>query len=247
MDLNTIKANQQQDIKRLIDSILFNLPFKQSKQRNRLQIVSIGDLNVLTWLAVGKDDMCLMGDYFDGRTTVKYKYPRNPISVSPFFYLQNNNMWEICDNIPFEQQIPSYEKMCGNTEYAYEIANFDVLYMLQAFDHIECTDVDRATTILDAAAKLNSWLSEKDPNKAVGILHRMNMLQIVKRKRDLCEEEINELLSLLNNTTTATDIKIGAALLLGKSDVVDNLMEEIGKAQGDIIKAYPIWKFYERN
>ena len=102
LDLSTIKEEQE----RLIDIILHVFSTGGSvnigHKENNLVLVEIGDLKILLWEAVDEKGNSRFGDFFDGQISIQYKFKDNKkYPASPFSYLQNEDLWQRCDNIPF--------------------------------------------------------------------------------------------------------------------------------------------------
>lgn len=175
LDLSTIKEEQE----RMIDVILHVFCTGESvsigHKENNLALVEIGDLKILLWEAVDEKGNSRFGDFFDGQISIRYKFKDNKkYPASPFSYLQNDDLWSRCDNIPFDQQIESYVKLIDENPHIYEMANFDLLYMLESYDKLDENDALRKSELLKYAKKLSVWLLEKEKTEPLGTMHFLN-------------------------------------------------------------------------
>ena len=76
-----------------------------------------------------------------------------------------------------------------------------------------------------------------------------NYLQIQKRKRDLTEEEVLDLINIaegihLKNKIHEKSIKICANLLMDNQRVAKFYFEQLDKENQTLFQSYPIWRFH---
>ena len=245
LDLSTIKEEQERMIDVILHVFCTGEAVSIGHKENNLVLVEIGDLKILLWEAVDEKGNSRFGDFFDGQVLVEYesqdgkKYP-----ISPFSCLQNDDLWSRCDNIPFDQQIDSYEKLIGKNPHIYEMANFDLLYMLESYDKLDENDALRKSELLKYAKKLSVWLLEKVKSEPLGTMHFLNYCQVLKRADQMKEKEITILNSVLLDNKIQPIIKVGIALVIGNKTEFDKWRSLCKKEELDNIKQFPIWHFY---
>lgn len=95
--------------------------------------------------------------FFDGHVTVVHELNGGKkIIVPPFAYLQKEELWKESDNIPFPKILGYYQDaLLKAGEEILRVANYDVLYMLNAYDEVNEHDSLRGSCLLEAAQQLN--------------------------------------------------------------------------------------------
>lgn len=248
LDVSKITEKQESLIELLIQTVgrgeLVELP----NQKTSLMLISIGNIQLLVWMVVNNEGKVAMGDFFDNTIEVSYRISKDEtVKTSIFSYLRNDNLWAKLDNIPFDQQIPDIEKYTSLHSHCYELANYDVLYMLKSADYLNKKDPERSKLLLQKASKLNDWLIIHDTNAMAPEIHKVNALQIAKRQRDLNKDEVSYLQSMLSDKEMTPFVKVGASILLEDNVSFDRWNKLLSKYEQKMIKAYPIWKLKKRN
>ena len=243
-DLTAITDGQGKLIDLLIETEgkgnMVNLP----GQETTLLFWEIGNIKLLLWCAVGKDGMCVIGDFFDRSIRIAYKISEDEtINVSPYSYLQLDKLWEKVDNIDFDSIIASAEEAARQHEYCYMMSNYDVLAMITAADALEKTDVERSKKLLEEALKLDEWLIEKEIKDKMRPLHIINKMQILKRQRELTADERQTLEDMLNEEFAEDMVKAGVYLLLDRQGDFQQLFEKMQEDEKKSVKEFPIWRF----
>lgn len=105
--------------------------------------------------------------------------------------------------------------------HIYDIAKFDLLAMLKAYDTMDETNEIKRNNVLLHAEKLNEWLRDSETEKDKRILRFVNMCQILKRQNKLTGG-IDELHKLLSDEAVDRITKVGISLVLGKKDEFDH-------------------------
>lgn len=248
LDVSKITEKQESLIELLIQTVgrgeLVELP----NQKTSLMLISIGNIQLLVWMVVNNEGKVAMGDFFDNTIEVSYRISKDEtVKTSIFSYLRNDNLWAKLDNIPFDQQITDIEKYTSLHSHCYELANYDVLYMLKSADYLNKKDPERSKLLLQKASKLNDWLIIHDTNAMAPEIHKVNALQIAKRQRDLNKDEVSYLQSMLSDKEMTPFVKVGASILLEDNVSFDRWNKLLSKYEQKMIKAYPIWKLKKRN
>ena len=115
--------------------------------------------------------------------------------------------------------------------------------MLLASDELEESDTERSQKLLVEVLRLNEWLIGADPKQEMKVVHFINRMQIVKRQRDLSEEEKKELESMLVNVEMEKPLKIGVLLLLDRQKEAKEIFEFLSEEDKKTMREYPIWRF----
>jgi len=247
-DLTTIKKDQNRLIDLLIDTIGKGKTIKLPKQKTTILTIEIGNITLLLYCVVGKDDECVLGDFFDKTVNIAYKAnEKETVNVSPFSYLQNEHFWEKIDNIDYDSIVEAAQEAAKAHDYCFQMSNYDVLAMISASDATEKCDAERSRKLLDEALKLDDWLLNNDPRPDFNPVHVINKMQILKRQRELVVEELRQLEQILKMDKIEVPIKVAVNLLLGNQKEVDELFATLSDEDKNTMQAFPIWKFYKQN
>lgn len=243
-DLTKITGDQSNLINILIETIGKGHSVKLQKQEARLLIFEISNLNLLLWCSENQNGEYTLGDFFDGSCKISYLYcGTERIEVSSFSFLQNENLWQIIDNINYDELIPFAEKAVERSVHCFELLNLDVLAMISAADALENKDVDKRLQILNECARLNDWLYSHEPKKERILFHYCNRMQIVKRQRTFTEDEVAELGQYLEDNSTPDIIKTVMCLLLENRVRFDSYFSKLSETERESLQSFPIWKF----
>lgn len=186
------------------------------------------------------------GDFFDGQISIKCKFKDNNMYLlSPFSYLQKDNLWQKCDNIRFDSQINSYKQLIDKNPYVFEMANLDLIYMLEAYDKLSDSDSLRKEELIVNSEKLSCWLMDKNNSEQLDDMYFLNYCQVLKREDKLFEEHYVRLRQILLNESSNSSIKVGASLLLGDKKEFETCFSKCSKEEVTNLKRFPIWHFHK--
>jgi len=245
-DLTKVKKDQGRLIDLLIDTIGKGHTVKLPKQQTTILTIEISNITLLLYCVVGKDDECVLGDFFDKTVNIAYKAnEKETVNVSLFSYLQNEHFWEKIDNIDYDNIIGSAQEATKANDFCFQMSNYDVLAMILASDAIEKHDAERSKKLLDEALKLDEWLIGNDPRLDFNPVHVINKMQILKRQRELSNDELHHLEQILKIDEIEVPIKVAVNLLLGNQKEVEELFATLPDEDKNAMQAFPIWKFYK--
>lgn len=245
LSVNEIKDDQCSFMRILIETIINKKPVQLSGQKSMPIRFVFSNLQLLVWCIVNDNSMCMFGDYFDGTcdNICKIENPKEkPILATVYSFLRNDKLWEMIDNIDFEQIIPKTKALLGKSEQVYEIANQDALSMISAADNLSWKDTAKAELLLSKAKELTEWCYENDIVKNK-IMHRLNVLQIVKRERDFNSNEVNDLMEIADSESESAIFRLAASMLLEDQERYKTFKTAIGTEEFDMLKTLPIWKY----
>lgn len=243
-DLTKITDEQNHLINILIDTLGKGNTVTLPGQETTLIVMEISNIKLLLWCAANKDGVCTFGDFFDRTISLRYKVSdTEDIEASPFSYLQNDDLWEKCDNINYGDIIDSAKAACEHHESCYYMANYDVLAMIKAADTVENTDSEKWDKLLTTASKLTEWLIAHDTHKELMPIFTCNRMQIIKRQRNYTEKETKTLEDLYSDESVDNIVKAGVLLLLDRHEEFSMAFANLAKEEQNSMKGFPIWKF----
>lgn len=158
--------------------------------------------------------------------------------LSPFSILQEEDYLKI-SNIDYDAILVSYKTLADIDIHTYERANFDMLNMLKAYDE------KPNTKLLEVAKSIAEWIYHEDQNQSEDIA-LLNMLQIVKRERDLNKDEYSKLYIMLENQNLSEEIKVAIYLLLKNQIAAEIYFNRLDAKQQERFKSYPIYRFWDK-
>jgi len=118
-----------------------------------------------------------------------------------------------------------------------EGANKVLLDLLLVFD--EC----KKTEVLQTAKDLAEWILQTNDNTAPTEIYQLNLLQTVKRERELTKEEKNLLKSIALNNSNCNEILFGSHLLLGNYELAEEYFGRMEAKSQKELKELPIYQF----
>lgn len=246
-DLTQITKQQGRLIDLLIDTIGKGQTVNLPKQKTTILTIEISNITLLLYCMVGNDNVCMLGDFFDKTVNIAYKVnEKETVNISLFSYLRNDHFWEKIDNIDYDSIVESAQESARAHDLCFQMSTYDVLAMIMASDAVENFDAERSKKLLDEALKLDEWLLSNDPMSDFNLVHLINKMQILKRKRKLSDEELQQLEQILEIDKLEVPIKLAVNLLLGNQKEVDELFAIMPDEDKSAMQTYPIWKFYKK-
>lgn len=244
LDLSSITEEQGQFIDILIDTFLNKNSISIEKKENTILLQEISNVKLLMYIYTNSEGKGVLGDFFDHRIYIRYQVNTSKtIKASPFSYLQNEDLWVKCDNIPYEMQISSYKNLGGDYEHIYELANLDLLSMIKAYDVVEKDDTHKRVQLSEAINNLDNWLLSTDKSDERHLIHTINHYQIIKRHRCYTEDEIDSIKSLYTNDEISMQIKVCLSLLLDDMQSFHTWYKNCTDSEKTQLKSWPIWRF----
>lgn len=132
--------------------------------------------------------------------------------------MQKEELWTESDNIPFPKILGYYQDaLLKAGKEILRVANYDVLYMLNAYDEVNEHDSLRGSCLLEAAQQLNEWLMHNNDASSDMIVYKMNQLQMCKRQRQLSDDERTFLIDVIKSDQFNASLKAGACLIVEAS------------------------------
>lgn len=248
LDLTEITQEQETIIDALIETVGKGNAIQNSVQESSLLVWDVGNIRLLLWCVVDQEGLCHIGDFFDKSFDIFIENDeQRKVKVSPYSYLQKENLWESVDNIDYNGIVESAHRAAQMDAFCYQMSNYDVLSMINSADKLEHIDHERRDRLLIEALKLNDWLIDSDPSQEMKTVHLINRMQILKRQRYLSNEELDTLYRMIHYEKVEDYLKFAAYLLMDNHQEADNLFVTFSKEDQEVLRSYPIWYFYNVN
>lgn len=181
-------------------------------------------------------------DFFKSNLSVVYSLPDSDEKhiTSSFSIMEKDDFLRV-DNINYDVILPSYKNNLKNNPRIFEQANNDLLKMLSAYDEGK----DKNKQLFQLTKDLAQWIFESDNEEIVPYdVKLLNVLQIVKRERELNRDEIKQLIAITESSTDREDIKTAAYLLLGNQNAAEIHFDKLDEEWKEGFKQYPICRFW---
>lgn len=189
---------------------------------------------------------CRIYDFFNYETTVFRK--KNVGSenktqiVSKYFILSLEDHLEI-DNINYDSLFKEYKELTAENPSMFEDTNNNLIRLLLAYDKVE--DEYKKDKLLILAEKVARLIFDEDKNNIVSSeVKKINFLQIIKRKRILTEDEIDELYEITENNKNREDILTAAYILMDDEIGAKRHFKQLSIEEQNRFKEFPINIFW---
>lgn len=238
LDLSVLKESDYTSIGALCETIGKNKPITLTDTETSVTTLSIGNLNLLLWIYVGKDNKCMFGDFFDDSARLYYKINDNAnVEASHFSCLTEDYLNKI-DNIPFEDVVEHYKQKETANPYIRDMATYDATAWLHICDRMP--ESDRKTEILQSAAYLYQWLIDTETDAETKVLLTIDLMQTYKRMRGLNDVERTQLTDICDDALTTNIAKSAITLLLDDADSFQNYYNTLTPEEQKAIDDDPI-------
>lgn len=225
----------------LIQSILYGeMVSGLPNELKGVQTVEIAGLKLLLVFEKTNDNPVKykIYNYFESKIALRCEYNKKKIRSSLYTILQKDGYLHIA-NIDYTQIVPSYKELAVETSEIYSIANNDMLMMLLAYDEGRSTNKE----LLTASEEMAKWLIENDNTLPLS-LKTINLLQIIRRRRELNENEKKQLYLIVEDAETDEGCKTAAYLLLDQLIPAKLHFNKQKEEEQRLFMQYPISKFW---
>jgi len=242
LDMSKLTKKDSETLKVMIASVEQNEPMNITNVVEGINRVDLA--NLVIWILVNKDESgkCIINNLFDKNLGIvaSYKYPDGEYKES--FYSRFERDWLAeCDNFPYDDIIPSFEKM-KKSPHCYERANLFLLELIAAYDMVD-NDSPKKQIMFDKAMELTEWLLEKDKGKDGQLANTINKYQLLKRKPGLSEKNIEALKLLHLEHQTDNPAQCGIALLLDDMTTFEYYWGKLSEDEKKMFETYPLIRF----
>lgn len=154
------------------------------------------------------------------------------VPVSQYILLQKAHYLSLT-NLQYDTIVASFRGV-GN----HDQVNVSLLEMLSAFDE------SKDTRLLEAASQIAQWLLEAEYSTLPKEIRLLNWLQVVKRQRELSDEEKRQIIILAEVAGQREDILVGAYLLLENQIAAELHFERMSDTLKESFPLCPIYHFW---
>lgn len=169
------------------------------------------------------------------------KYASGEAADTSYHILLKKDSMLRCCNINFSQLVekikayPITEELSGSLVWL-------LLEMLCAYDE----SGDKRDDILDAAIEFATWLKNTDKFTPQDLLD-LNYCQTVARSKNLSDNDIKTLHSIIEANPIRKDVYVGTYLLLGDYVSAKKHYEDMEDGERKVFDDYPISRFWSKS
>lgn len=241
ININDLSKIDWVNLDRLVRGLVYKEPIQiKYKNFSPVQIFKVGKLRFAIYLTPDKKevDTFYLSDFFKTEMPVSVELESGEtISISQYFILKKNDLNSL-DNIKYEVLLPSFQKAQHHCESINQ-ANLFFLELLSAYDE------SQNQYLLETAKEFSIWLCNFSEEELPYVVKELNRLQVIKRMRDFTNEEIREVYSIIEDSTSTDLVRAGAYLLLDQQPLAEIHFERLDDAQKAEFKSYPIYHFWK--
>ncbi|WP_069997897.1 DUF4365 domain-containing protein [Cellulosilyticum sp. I15G10I2] len=161
----------------------------------------------------------------------------NKFPSSIYMILKKNDFREIC-NIDYEDMWKSIISI-EQSEVYLEYVNMLLLQMILAYDE----GAIQQDKLFEVALKIAHFL--KDEERFSENIAKLNYLQLLKRKGELSDNQVDELCKMIQTPNQNTEILIGAHLLMDNQLIAKRYFNNLSNEEQKEFRKFPISKFIQ--
>lgn len=244
VDFKSLKAADFKLLDLLITALVFKKPLENlSDGQSPIVKISVGKLAFALNLQVceGVSGKYNAYDFFKTEMSLVYEFDNGQmLPISQYAILDADDLLTL-NNVRFDILLPSFQKIQKHHDLCNR-ANWFLLELLNAYDKSNGTREE----IVNTAQDFSKWLLDEAIDEELSYnIRLLNYLQTVKRVRELNENELSDLYSLIENSVQDEEILVGAYLLLGQQKSARKHFEKLPLDIQDGFKTYPIYHFWK--
>lgn len=241
LDLDALNELDFKKINMLVAAILEEQAIPLSiNGKSGIGALTIGNIKImLICIQSNVERLFFISNPFDSKDMALSKNddPKaEKVPISPYIMLKEGELKTI-DNIDFNN-ISAAVTSFPYTGTAGTQITFFVLELLKYFDSQETPD----SHILNIAEELTNYLF--DNNKENEDVYKINLLQIMKRRRKLTQEENRYLIKLKQEAPP--EFQLASSILLESFQEAEYIYEQLDEQQKNNFESYPIFNLWKR-
>lgn len=200
------------------------------------QRAKIGNINLLLSFEKIQDGAYKVGNAFVDKEQYRFPLKNTPSITMPIYSVIPAEGFSLSDNMPYEDIAESYKSIAQMTEDVLNLANLDILRMLEAYDS------KPNKRLLIGIRRLADWLYSHDefPHD----IAYLNHMQILKRERNLTDDEIEALLNFAEDTSD-NQFKLGAYILADDQRQGKRIFKRLNNQQKKTFLSFPISRYLD--
>lgn len=239
IDYESFSENDNISLCQLYKALIEHLPIELNKPKHFFKL-HIANICIILACRSDNNGKFYIDDFFKTIKIGVTKGSEDNLFEVPTFSFIGKTGFVLFDNIPYEEILDSYKRLAAKDIRVLGQANLDLLEMIKAADELEVKlHLNKRELTLSAAKTLAQWLIETNEENSLKHIHLINYLQIVKRLRNLTDEE-NKSLVIMTQSSECR-VRAAANILLGNIDIADYIIENMEEDDKKEFIHFPIY------
>lgn len=247
MDLSKIKDDDRDILYSLIDYFINKNKKAMSINKNGLATIKFFNLTLKFCANKKENNEIDLYNIFDTSLSSKcrYIYSDGEINESFYFSLTKKDFMEI-SNINYDK---IYLDICKYNKISKILLRTLNIYMLEL---IHAYDESNNNEIYSFCKRIGEYIMENYEKKddILYVYAKLNHYQLIKRKRKLCDTEIEDLMEFkitYVNKQDTEDILCAISILTGSQKEANYYFSKLSDERRNDFISYPIYKLYQRD
>ena len=224
----------------LIKALVYNELVEGLTRSNfSLKFFYIGKLKFLIFIRVEENGKFRLLDFFREEFSSELKFEKGKkIPISQYIILKKEDLYSV-NNIRYDIILSSFKKIKRYPETINNINKF-LLNLILAYDESQKKE------LLLIAEKFSEWICSKFSEKELSYsIKKLNQLQIIKRLRNLTEEEEEKIYEILEKKNIDNEIKTGCYILLEQKIPAKRYFEKMNEHHKKEFIISPIYNLFK--
>ena len=244
--ISQLKNGEEVRLIKLANGVLSGEVYECKKPESMFCVTPIGNLQILlVYEEIGHNDEGYQYKLHSLKE-IKLEIPSKTegeegreVPVISYVRHEKPEMLGTISNLDWERLVNEYERLVDkDREFYTELANEDMLAMIDQYDKM------KKGHLLENAKRVQEWLAKQYRDKEGKQIMALNRLQIVRRMRELMEDERSELAKIIAKSKHA-QIKYGAYLLMGDKINAKYWYGQLSEGEREEVDEQPITRFKE--
>ena len=242
--INQMKNGEEVRLNKLANGVLSGEVYECKKPESMFCVTPIGNLQILlVYEEIGHNDEGY-GYKIHTLKVIKREIPSKTegeegreLPVVSYVRHEKPEMLGTISNLDWERLVNEYERLVDKDwEFYTELATEDMLAMIDQYDKT------KKGYLLENAKRVQEWLAKQYRDKEGKQIMALNRLQIVRRMRELTENERGELAAIAAKAKNAK-IRYGAHVLSGEKANAKYWYGQLSDEEREEVDEQPIAKF----
>lgn len=224
----------------LIKAFVYNELIEGLKEPNfSLKFFNIGKLKFLISIKAEENGKFRLVDFFKEEFSTELEFKKGKkFPISQYIILKKEDLYSI-NNISYDIILSSFKKTKRYPETINNINQF-LLNLILAYDE------SKKEELLLVAKKFSEWIcSEFTEEELDYSIKELNQLQIIKRLRNLTEDEEEEIYEILEEKNINNEIRTGCYILLEQKIPAKSYFKKINENSKKEFKISPIYNLFK--
>ncbi len=241
--INQMKNGEEVRLNKLANGVLSGEVYECKKPESMFCVTPIGNLQILlVYEEIGHNEGYRYKIY--SLKEIKLEIPSKTegeegreVPVISYVRHEKPEMLGTISNLDWERLVNEYERLVDKDwEFYTELATEDMLAMIDQYDKT------KKGYLLENAKRVQEWLAKQYRDKEGKQIMVLNRLQIVRRMRELTENERGELAAIAAKAKNAK-IRYGAHVLSGEKANAKYWYGQLSEEEREEVDGQPIAKF----